>query len=169
VRYQAKGVLRGTRVRCETSCRRQFAQATLLEEGDRFRIPGGTVGTCASGMSVLFPDQVGTIGHRRNGALVLETTNLADIAQAATRCRGQTVRLRAGPTVLRPGATAGVLNGVERTSTRIQDTIPVVISATSRVRLTRRSEASPTAPSSSPAFRHLRDCPDSIRLRCVAD
>jgi len=81
----------GRSARCVRRCQSGGTSTLLLGDDGMYRFLGGVARDCPSGHEVRFPDELGTTRPARQGRLVLNPSNLADI-RAATRACNPAIR-----------------------------------------------------------------------------
>lgn len=158
----ASGTLQGRSVECgPVRCQRTGRGALLLPDGGTYRALSGDL-SCANGTTSRMPDEVGTVKATRSGKLRLRSTNRTQLRDAIRACIGRRVSL-SGRQWVQISADGRQLTGFDRSRFTVFDRLPLV--QTTVTRLTGRLGEFPPPATLPPG---ARECPQPLRLRCVA-
>lgn len=117
---------------------------------------------CGNGGTSRIPDEIGTVKTARGGRLRLRATNRRQLRDAIRTCVGRRVAL-SGRQWVQISADGRQLTGLDRSRFTLFERLPIV--QTTVTRLTGRLGEFPPPATLPPG---ARDCPQPLRLRCVA-
>jgi hypothetical protein len=93
--------------RCAGRCGAETTVVLLIRGDGTYVLPSAQPESCASGQTVVVPDEIGTIVLGRHGKDLLQPTNRDAVVAAVAACRGTTIRAR--PSIQWIRRTAGVV------------------------------------------------------------